>query len=137
MGNGKKLLPYEYGHKIIKRNSDGQVLGVLTTDPKNTFESTLIDSKEYLNGKAVQPDESGQYATAFNHPKIVENPIDNANKPVFTVDPKLQKYTDKHEEDFNKFYKNKLANYCEVRRHKDDDSHLYNENGTRDYENFP
>jgi hypothetical protein len=137
MGNGKKLPPHEYSHQVIQRNSDGKVLGALTTDPKPTFESTLIDSQEYFNGKPVQPGENGQYATAFNQPKIIETPTNNVIKPVFKPDPKLQQYADKHEETLNKFYKNKGADYCEVRRHKDDDSHLYNENGTRDYENFP
>jgi hypothetical protein len=137
-GNGKKLLPHEYGHKLIRRNSDGQLVGVLTTDPKSSFESTLLDPKEYFNGKPVQAGEVGQYATAFNNPKIVEAPIDNnISKPIFTVDPKLQHYADKHEDTFNKFYANKISTPCEIRRHVYDDSHLYNENGTRDYENFP
>jgi len=135
-GSGKKLPPHEYGHKLIKRNSDGQVVGALTTDPKNSFDSTLIDTHEYYNGKPVQNGEMGQYATAFNKPKIVENSVNNTDKPVFATKSNLQNYADKHEEALNKFYTNKKAMSAEVRLDKDD-TRFYNENGTRDYENFP
>lgn len=133
-GNGKNLGPHEYSHRILRRNSDGQLIGVFTTDPKNTFESLNIDKTELLNGNPVNADQVGQFVTQFDKPKVVETSIIKTDKPVFVAEPKYQGYVDKHEEKFNEFYKHKIT--CEVRVDKDD-SRFFNENGTRDYENFP
>jgi hypothetical protein len=89
-----------------------------------------------MNGTQIPEGEVGQAVTAFNKPKIVENPIDTSNKPLFKVDPNAQAYLDKYEDTLNNFYDNRVHYHQEVRVHKSD-SRFYNEDGTRDYENFP
>lgn len=138
-GGGRKVPPHEFGHKIICRNSDRTLVGALTTDPKPTFESKLISSTEYMNGKPVlnnAPAGSGQYITRVKKPKIIEE-SEGSKKPVFQRNTEKQAYADKYESKLKEFYENKISDIeVEIRTDKQD-SRFYHENGQRDYENFP
>lgn len=135
-GNGKKIPSHELSHKIIRRNSDGKIVGGFTTEPKSNFDNTLIDNTELINGKQKMPGENGQFITAFKKEKIIDVPAYATKKPIFIVDKTLQPYLDKREVILDNFYNIKKDYPSELRLHKED-SRFYNEDGTRDYENFP
>ena len=134
-GSGKKLPNHELVHKLLRRNSDGKIIGEFTTDPKPSFQSELLDNQQYLNGKPVLNNEKGQHVTIFEKAKIVEN-NEHSKKPIYKKIDKYQDFVDKHEKTFDKIYENQKNGLNEVRVDKND-PRFYNENGTRDYDNFP
>lgn len=65
----------------------------------------------------------------YNNPKIITDPN------ILKEYPEYQKYVDKNEALLDTIIKVKQGTVCEERTSKKD-SRFYNEDGTRDYENF-
>ena len=132
--------PGEYSHKVLRRNSDNTIIGAFTKTPKDNFENLIINDKELLNGAPVPSNSPGQAITAFKKAKIVEEQDvvqEKKDKPIFIEDKKAQATVDKYGKKIEDFFKNKIQKEnLEVRVDKNN-SRFYNENGTRDYENFP
>lgn len=120
-GDGKPIPKHEMTHNQIQDVESRKVFALFTTSPKPKDDRYYKISDEKVDGT---PDTkgTGQYVGVMNHPKRISSP------KILKKKPEYQGFLDKNE--------NKLDATCEDRTSKDD-ARFYNENGTKDDENYP
>jgi len=125
-GTGKSLPNHETYHTNLQNAKTKEILGLFTTHPKPNESHYHKVADEKLDGTAGE-----QFIGAYNNPKII-----TGDSKLVRELPEAQSFVDKYEEQLRKIKAEKSKAIREDRTTKED-SRFYNENGTKDAENFP
>lgn len=128
-GMCKKIPQHEIGHTQIQETDTGKVFAMFTTSPKSNDNRYHKISDEKVDG-TMDVKGTGQYIGVMDYPKII------SFLEIIKRRAEYQAYLDKHETKLDEIAASKKNAICEDRTSKDD-SRFYNENGTKDDENFP
>ena len=128
-GMCKKIPQHEIGHTQIQETNTGKVFAMLTTSPKPNDNRYHKISDEKVDG-TMDAKGTGQYIGVMDYPKII------SKEEIIKRRYEYQTYLDKHEAKLDQIAASKKNAICEDRTSKDD-SRFFNENGTKDDENFP